>query len=329
MRERRTDQDDGPPPQGTVEDAPGWRREDVAFPSGGLRCEGWLFRPRSEGPHPCVVMAHGFGGVRAARLDAFATRFASAGVAALVFDYRHWGTSEGTPRGLIDISSQRQDYRAALVRARELDGIDPERIALWGTSFSGGHVLSVAAQDSQMAAAVLTNPYVDGVAAIHKSRMTTGLVASLRLARLAVADEMRRVLGRAPLRVALVGPPGATAVFTTPDAEDGYASILPNEPTGWEETVPARILLRIVADRPARRAKHIACPVMVGVCTRDRIAPVTPAIRVAEEAPRAELVRYPFEHFDVFTGDGFERVVADQATFLVRALRVAESTSRP
>lgn len=328
MRERRTDQDDGPPPQGSVEGARGWRREDVSFPSGGLRCEGWLFRPRSKGPHPCVVMAHGFGGVRAARLDAFAARFASAGVAALVFDYRHWGTSEGTPRGLIDISSQRQDYRAALVRARELDGIDPERIALWGTSFSGGHVLSVAAHDSQVAAAVLTNPYVDGVAAIHKSRRTTGLVTSLRLARLAVADEMRRVLGQAPRRVALVGPPGATAVFSTPDAEEGYASILPDEPTGWEETVPARILLRIAADRPARRATHIACPVMVGVCTRDRIAPVTPATRVAEEAPRAELVQYPCEHFDVFTGDGFERVVADQATFLVRALRVAEPTSR-
>lgn len=318
--EHKPRQDPVPASEMATADTSRRHREVVSFFSDGLRCEGWLFRPPSDGPHPCVVMAHGFGGIRAARLDAFATRFAEAGIAALAFDYRHWGTSQGDPRGLIDIDRQRQDYRAAVAHARELEGIDPERIGLWGTSFSGGHVLTVAAHDPKVAAAVLTNPYVDGLAAVHKSRKSTGLMASLRLLRLAITDQVCAALGRPPRRVSLMGPPGSTAVFTTPDAEEGYESILPADHTGWEPTVPARVLLRIAADRPARAAHRITCPVMVGVCKRDRIAPVTPAIHVAEQAPQGELTRYPLEHFDVFTGEGFERVVADQTAFLQRTL---------
>ena len=92
-----------------------------------------------------MVLAHGFGGVKEARLDAYAERFAAAGYAALVFDYRHFGDSGGEPRLLIDIGRQQADWRAAIAFARALEGVDGERIALWGTSFSGGHVIELAA----------------------------------------------------------------------------------------------------------------------------------------------------------------------------------------
>jgi dienelactone hydrolase len=200
-------------------------REHVTFDSGGERCDGWLFRSEGNSAWPCVVMAHGFGGIRAARLDAFAERFAEAGIAALVYDYRHLGTSAGQPRGLIDIRRQREDYRSAVAHARGVDYIDPTRIALWGTSFSGGHVLEVAAADPRIAAAVLTNPYVDGLVAFRKARRAMGLKTGLRLLRLALADRIRERRQQPPARVPLTGPPGSTAIFTTPDAEPGFASI--------------------------------------------------------------------------------------------------------
>ncbi|OPZ25163.1 MAG: Alpha/beta hydrolase family protein [Deltaproteobacteria bacterium ADurb.BinA179] len=108
-------------------------RENVQFASGGLKCSGWLYRARG-GPRPCVVLAHGFGGTREMRLGAYAEAFVEAGYHALVFDYRHFGDSEGEPRQILDIKRQHEDWRAALRFARGIGGVDPEKMILWGTS---------------------------------------------------------------------------------------------------------------------------------------------------------------------------------------------------
>lgn len=295
-------------------------RQSIAFLSGGERCDGWLYRPVSAGPHPCVVMAHGIGGIRAAILPDIAERFANAGIAAFVFDYRHLGTSAGEPRGLIDIRKQREDYRAAIDFARGLDGLDPERIALWGTSLSGGHVLGLAARDPRLAAAVIQNPFVDGRREALATLRSAGVMTTARLVWIGVRDEVSRLLGRRPHRVELVGHPGSVAMLTTPDAVGGYASILPPDATTWEPAVPARIVLRIGSYRPARLAHLVQCPLLVSVCDRDLITPAGPAVLVAEQAPRGELRRYPIGHFDLFTGRWFERVVDDQIAFLRRSL---------
>src|SRR6266496_390364 len=142
-------------------------REDLSFPSGGETCAAWLYRPEgADGPVPCVVMAHGFSATRADRLPAYAERFAAAGVAVLLFDYRHFGDSTGEPRQLLDIARQHADYHAAVACARTLDGIDPRRIALFGTSFAGGHVVVVAAQDPSIAAVIAQCPFADGLSAL-------------------------------------------------------------------------------------------------------------------------------------------------------------------
>ena len=74
-------------------------REDLTFPSGEDTCAAWLYRPDgAEGPVPCIVMAHGFTATREDRLPAYAERFAAAGMAVLLFDYRHFGDSTGEPR---------------------------------------------------------------------------------------------------------------------------------------------------------------------------------------------------------------------------------------
>ena len=141
------------------------QRTDVLFLSGEVHCAAWLYQPERQEPHPVIIMAHGLGGTREMRLDAYAEKFCRAGYACLVFDYRHFGASEGQPRQLLDIAHQLQDWRSAVAYARTLDSLDATRVILWGSSFSGGHVLEVAAPDSPFAPAMVQGPFTDGPAA--------------------------------------------------------------------------------------------------------------------------------------------------------------------
>ncbi|PQM45083.1 hypothetical protein C1Y40_04752 [Mycobacterium talmoniae] len=145
--------------------------KDLRFTSHGIWCAAWHLRASTDaltGPagRPCVVMAHGFGGTRDTGLLAYAEPFADAGIDTLVFDYRGFGDSEGMPRQDVSVRRQRQDYHAAVAAARHLPGVDRDRIALWGYSYSGGHVIAVGAQDRRVAALVSMNPATDGCATL-------------------------------------------------------------------------------------------------------------------------------------------------------------------
>lgn len=297
-------------------------RTDVTFDSWGDRCAAWLFRPpageAAEDPRglPCIVMAHGFAGVREARLDAFATRFASTGFAVLLFDYRSFGSSEGEPRQLLSIPRQLADWAAAIAYARTLDGVDPERIAAWGTSFSGGHVVATAARDRRLAATIAQAPFADGLRKV----LTLPIPLALRLTAAAARDQVGALAGAAPYMVPVVGPPGSLATMTSPDAEPGYRAIVPDG-SPWRNEVAARIGLRLAGYRPGRRAKDVRCPLLVCVCDDDAVTPPEAAVRVAHDAPRGELVRYAGAgHFDIYVGELFERAVADQIAFLTQHL---------
>ncbi|MDO8184830.1 alpha/beta fold hydrolase [Conexibacter sp. JD483] len=298
-------------------------REDVTFDAWGSRCAAWLYRPDQAAavadPRglPCVVLAHGFAGVREARLDAFAARFASAGFAALVFDYRGFGASEGQPRQLLSIPGQLADWAAAISYARSLDGVDPERIALWGTSFSGGHVVTTAARDHRIAAVIAQAPFVDGL----RQALSEPIPQALRLTAAALRDELGAVRGAPPRLIPAVGPPGSLAAMTQPGSEAGYHAIVPAG-APWSNAVAARVLLRLTAYRPLRHAAEIACPLLVAVCDEDEVTPPQPALTLAERAPRGELVRYAGAgHFDIYAGETFERAVADQIAFFTEQLR--------
>jgi uncharacterized protein len=291
------------------------RREDIEFHSGANTCAAWLYRPEVDGPYPIVVLAHGFGGVREARLWAYAERFAAAGMAALVFDYRHFGASGGQPRQLLDLARQLDDWRAAIAFARHLEGIDAERVALWGTSFSGGHVAMLAAEGHGVAAAISQGTFIDGPPTLWAA----GPRNLLRLARAGLRDEAARLLGRPPHILPVVGPPGSLAAMSSPDAEPGYRALFPPG-VHFRNEVAARIALRIGTYRPIRHASEIACPWLVCVLDQDVITPPRPALKAAGRAPRGEARRYPGGHFDIYVGELFERVVADQVEFLERHL---------
>jgi dienelactone hydrolase len=290
-------------------------RTDVSFESAGTRCSAWLYRPDAEAPVPCVVLAHGFSGVREQRLDAFAERFAAAGLAALVFDYRHFGASDGEPRQLLDVGRQLADWQAAIAYARTLDGVDPERVAIWGSSFSGGHVIATAARDSRVAAVISQAPFIDGLLQLRSFPP----LHVLRLTAAGLRDELRAVRGAPPYVIKSTGAPGSLAVMTSPDADPGFRAL---GPPGfvWNDVVAARICTRVAMYRPGRHAKDVHCPWLVCVADKDQVTPPSLALAAAQRAPRAEVLRYPIGHFEIYLGEPFERAVADQTAFLSRHL---------
>lgn len=292
-------------------------RTEVTFRSGGDVCAAWLYRPVDDDRTsiPLVVLGHGLGLDRSAGLEKYAQRFVDAGMAALVFDYRHFGASEGQPRQLLDIGRQRADWHAAIEFARTLPGIDPQRIALWGTSFGGGHVLTVAVEDPTVAAVVAQCPFTNGFA----SARTLSPVSSVKVTARALADIVSARLGKPPVTVALAGDRGDTALMATHDAVAGYGR-LARESEHYRPEVAARFGLHIVADAPGRSTDRLTMPVFFAVCDEDSVAPAKATMAAARRAPHAVIRRYPVGHFDIYYDEPFEIAVADQVDFLVTHL---------
>ncbi|MDQ1346164.1 MAG: uncharacterized protein QG586_1696 [Pseudomonadota bacterium] len=297
-------------------------RSEVAFGSYGGTCQAWRYAPDEAAAspavaRPCVVMAHGLGATRDASLAPYAERFAAAGMHVLLFDYRHFGASDGEPRQLVSVRRQLQDYAAAVEFARALAGVDPARVAVWGTSFAGGHALVTAARQSGVAAAVCQCPMMDGVAAVRRILQYAGPGQLLRLTGHGLWDAVLAPFGRTHY-VPTVGPPGSLAIMSSPDADAGYRALGPPD---FRCEIAARIALTVGLYRPVRYADRVRCPVLVQICEQDSVAPVVAAEAVVRRlGERGEVQRYPIGHFEPYTGAWFERSVGDQVAFLRRNL---------
>ena len=299
-------------------------RRDVAFSSSGSACAAWLYLPEGSEPAPVIVMAHGLGAVRDMGLDDYAERFCAAGYACLVFDYRHFGSSEGEPRQLLDIGLQLEDWRAALTYVRALPAVDGTRAIAWGTSFGGGHAIVVAGEDRALAAAIAQCPFTDGIASLRAMNPA----AAARVTKLALQDELGSRIGRPPRTVATAGTPGSTALMTAPDVVPGYLGLV-REGMPFLNRVAARIGLAVGFHRPGLRLADAEAPVLLCVCERDSVAPPEATLRHAKRGKRTEVRTYDEGHFDIYSGPAFERVVADQLAFLARHVPVdADRASR-
>jgi dienelactone hydrolase len=137
-------------------------RQELFFESEGTALCGWLARPRDDGPHPLIILAHGLSGIIDLDLAEYAEHFVAGGYACFAYDHRNWGRSAGWPRSETDPWRQVADMREAISFARTLPGIDAERIGLWGTSYAGGHVLTVSALDRRVKCVVSQVPLTSG-----------------------------------------------------------------------------------------------------------------------------------------------------------------------
>lgn len=306
----------------------------VRFPSEDGGCGGDLYLParpaagdgaegRGRAP-PVVVMAHGIAAERAFGLERFARRFAERGLAALTFDYRGFGDSSGEPRYLVSPRRHIADYRAAVDFVRGHDAIDGDRIALWGTSFSGGHVLEVAARRPDGLRAVVSQiPFVSGIA----STLVYPLRYQVPALVMAIADGLGALLGREPLAVPVVRERGL-ALLPGSDARTGYEAMIPSD-TQWPGRVPARVFLSVLAYRPLSVAPEVGVPTLIVAARNDAICPIGAARKAARRIPDHQLEELPIGHFEAYFDPWFDRVAELEAGFLETELAGSEARPRP
>ncbi|EHI14482.1 alpha/beta hydrolase [Mycolicibacterium thermoresistibile] len=279
---------------------------------------------RGPNGRPGVVMAHGLGATRDSGLAGFAAALADAGADVITFDYRNFAESDGTPRQLVSLRGQIRDYHAALRYLRSMPDVDARRVAVWGVSLSGGHVLKVAAEDPAVAAVISVTPAVDGLAAVATLARANGPVHLAKLVGRGLSDVLAAALGRPPVPAPIVGHPGELAALTAPGAVEG---MLTTAGPSWRNAIAARLFLQMGTYRPIADVSRVQCPVLMQIADHDQSAPPAAATRAATRLG-ATVHRYPCDHFDVYPGTScHDRAVAHQVAFLRRVLAPAEVAS--
>jgi pimeloyl-ACP methyl ester carboxylesterase len=195
-------------------------RKQVFFNGTDARIHGWVYTPnpmiRMFKKSPLVIVAHGLGAQKDMGLDFYCRQFVKNGFACLGIDYRTFGGSDALKsqpktRNLINPWYHVADIKtvvAAVGTGILGPSIDETKIALWGTSFGGGHVLSVAAdlrKNSAIKAIVSQVPHLDGKVASKRGARQRGILGTVRLAILAISDMIRARLGLEPIYIRIVG----------------------------------------------------------------------------------------------------------------------------
>lgn len=293
-------------------------RTDVEFDSDGVTLRGWLFRPdAAAGRVPLVVMTHGFAGVKE-WVEPFARTLSGAGLACLVYDHPGFGTSGGEPRGEVDPVAQIEGYRNAITYAETLDGVDPDRIAVWGTSYAGAHVLVVAATDRRVKAVVSQVPLTQGWATF------TRLVPSVMLpvVRDAIAADRRaRWHGAAPMTIkAASDDPTDLVAMPGREVHDWLMRVGPPVPT-WRNEVTVSSIDKFQSYAPEAFVARVSpTPLLMVLAEHDTLTPVDLALdsyRQALEPKRLRLL--PGGHFCVYE-EQFDAAAVAARDFLLEHL---------
>jgi fermentation-respiration switch protein FrsA (DUF1100 family) len=295
-------------------------RKDVSFEVKGIPLSAWFYLPEDlSTPVPCIIMAHGLGATKALGLDVYARHFQEEGFAVFAFDYRHFGKSGGKPRQLAWIPNQKQDWSAAVEFVRGQKEIDPARIALWGSSLSGGHVIVTAAKDHGIACVSAQVPLLDGSAGGWTVVKKLGFWYLLKMAfGHGVRDLVRSFLGLSPHKIPLVGQPGSIAALADPGAVRLIKMTAPND---FINEICARILIRMDKYHPIDQLDKIRCPVLLQVCDKDISLPMKTVEKAEKRLGKAgEVIHYPIDHFDIYVGDNLEKAVSDQILFFKKHL---------
>lgn len=273
-------------------------RKDIAFQSAGLTCRGWFFTGEGRGPRPTVVMSHGVTAVKEQHLESYAESFAAEGYSVLVFDYRYLGASDGEPRGRVIPQLQHDDIRAALTCISQHPDVDANRIALWGTSYSGGHALFVGALDPRVKAVLVQVPAINithSLIALISRPVFDGLLGKL------ADDHAVRNAGGLGDTIPVVAEAGQPAFLASEDAYQWFtnaAKIAPN----WLNSVSMESIARAAEYVPDALIELIAPrPLLMQVASKDSLIPINlarQAFHRAGEPKRLEV--FDCGHFDPY-----------------------------
>ncbi|WP_330439369.1 alpha/beta hydrolase [Streptomyces griseoaurantiacus] len=287
--------------------------DEIEFPSyeGTCTLRGRTYVPGGhDGPVPVVVASHGMGD-SADRLVIVAEWLCRNGFGVVLYDHRNFGPSDGLPRGEFDPVTQCRDMQMALTYAQSHPRFDADRVGLWGTSFSGGHVLALAGYDDRVKAVVAQTPWIAGTVIAEQAIGKEGLASFRGM----FHEERRRTLeGKRPSRLKQVlmphDPPGTFALVDTKEGYDYAINGPAGVPAQWENSFTARSLEHAVEFDVRSYAERIAPPTLMILAGGDRMIPGDMARAFLEEVRATKsLVEIPgAEHHSLYVpGRGFEQ----------------------
>jgi fermentation-respiration switch protein FrsA (DUF1100 family) len=282
-------------------------REDVRIASQGLKMGGWLYVPsglKDGEKRPTIVMAHGWSAVKEMYLDDYAAKFAGAGFVVVVFDYRTFGDSEGAPRSHIDPAMQLEDYKNAITWATLQPMVDGNRIGIWGSSYSGGHVLHVAAFDRRVKCVVSQVPLVNAMDNFRRLVRADAFPATQAWL---AADRTEQYTTGNVNYAPVVAEQGTPSALPTQDSFDWFTKTGATRAPSWKNQQTVRSLELALEYIPAAGIHYISpTPLMMIVAQNDTLTPTDLAIEAFGRAREPkELVVLPGGHFDAYLGEGF------------------------
>lgn len=290
-------------------------RKDIEFTSKGLKCKGWLYLPdnltRGE-KAATVVMAHGFSAVKEMFLPNFAEKFRRAGLAVLVFDFRFLGESEGRPRCQILPHEQLEDYKNALTWASSQPEVDADRLGIWGTSYSGGHVFHLSAFDRRIKAAVAQVPNICAWKSILKQQ---GQDALLMIAEMISADRKATYWDQTVNYLPVVTPPDQMSVLSTADAYEFFTGKGEEVYPTWKNQVTVESIEKMIEYNPTQAIEIISpTPLLVIAAESDSLIPIDLVKEIFAQAREPKkLVALPCGHFDVYEKEPWHEQAASAA----------------
>lgn len=286
-------------------------RTDVSFDSRGLTCKGWLFTPDSaatERKLPIIIMAHGFSGVKEMGLAELAEKYANAGYAVLLFDYRFFGSSEGEPRGQLFPLEMVEDYRNAISWACEHPEIDPHRIGLWGTSYSGGLAVYAATYDKRVKAVVVQAPSLWN----GEDRSTADPDRWDAVGRFLQSERSERYMTGKVGYIKVVAPDGEPCVLPGTEVYDAYMSLKEQAPS-WKNEITIESLEKVREFDPITHIKMMSpAALLVIAAENDGLIPISAVEAAFEKAPAPKkLSIHPVGHFDFYHDPGLSTAASE------------------
>ena len=296
-------------------------RKDIAFKTeDGVTLRGWLYLPdRAAGRVPTVVMAHGFSAVKEMYLDRFADAFAAGGLGAIVFDNRSFGASDGEPRQHIDPWRQVGDYRDGITFAATLGEIDADRIGVWGSSYSGAHVLVLGAIDRRVKCVVAQVPLISG------HRNARRLIRADFIAAVQgqfEADRKARYAGQPRAMIPVVAQdPTAPCALPTPDSWQWFTETGKGRASAWRNEVTLQSVEMFTEYEPGVYIEWVSpTPLMMVVAAGDHLTVSDEALAAYQRALQPKkLTLLPGGHFDAYVKD-FEASSAAARDWFVQHL---------
>ncbi|KAE9364833.1 DltD N-terminal domain protein [Stipitochalara longipes BDJ] len=300
-------------------------REDISFKtSDGVTLRGWFYRHNTSStiPLPCLVMSHGFSAVKEMSLGNYASHFINhLSLNILVYDHRGWGASDtlpGQPRQELIASIQCSDMSDAITYAQSRKEVNQEKIGIWGSSYSGGHVLWVGAVDKRVKAVVSQLAMVNGWENLNRL-VRADMVAQFNAG--FQADRLGRAAGQAPMVLPIVSSdPNQPGALPTAESFEFFETC--EGRSFWKNEVTMKSMEDLRSYCPSLHINRISpTPLLMTVAEKDTLCPIDISLEAYSRAlePK-ELQIVPGGHFEGYAGPKFDLIVERQTAFLKKTI---------